>query len=482
MGSVPAVSPPDSPPAWWQRGAIYQIYPRSFADADGDGVGDLRGVIAHLDHLERRSGSRRSGCRRSTPRRWPTSATTSPTTATSTRCSARWRTSTSSSREAHARGIRVVIDWVPNHTSDQHPWFAGLALEPRRPQARLVRLARRPAPRRRAAEQLGSAFAAVGRGLDFDERDRAVVPALVPAPSSPTSTGTTRRSRRRCTTSLRFWLDRGVDGFRIDVVHTIAKDPRAARPVPARPRATTRTGADDPRAPAADPPRGRRVRRPHARRRGLPPRPRPRRRLRQRRRRAAPRPQLRVREAAVGRRRLPRRASTGSRRWPSDRLAGLVPRQPRPPARRLPLRRRRPGAGARAGGRLHALRAARHAVRLPGRGARACPTPRSRRSAWSTSTAATPSARPSRGSRRRRPARAPGSPPASRGCRSSPRPSSYASRARPPTPLDAVARAAAGGAARGRAALQTGSQRTLDAGAGCWRGCARATAGGGWRR
>ena len=84
--------------AWWQEGVIYQIYPRSFADDDGDGVGDLRGIIAHLDHLN--DGTPNSlgvdaiWLSPVYPSRATTSATTWPTTVTSPRSSARSPTST----------------------------------------------------------------------------------------------------------------------------------------------------------------------------------------------------------------------------------------------------------------------------------------------------------------------------------------------------------------------------------------------------
>jgi len=109
-------------PRWWQTGVIYQIYPRSFQDSDGDGVGDLRGIIQRLPYLAELG----------VDALWLSPIFTSPM--------ADFGYDIADYRDvdplfgsladfdalleaAHADGIRVILDLVPNHTSDQHPWF-----------------------------------------------------------------------------------------------------------------------------------------------------------------------------------------------------------------------------------------------------------------------------------------------------------------------------------------------------------------------
>ena len=107
---------------WWKSGVLYQIYPRSFADSNGDGVGDLPGIIAHLDHLEWLGVD---GI-------WLSPVTVSPNAdwgydvADFCAVAPEFGTLDDLDRlvaEAGRRGIRVLLDLVPNHTSDQHPWF-----------------------------------------------------------------------------------------------------------------------------------------------------------------------------------------------------------------------------------------------------------------------------------------------------------------------------------------------------------------------
>ena len=160
---------------WWQTAVFYQIYPRSFADGNGDGIGDFPGMTSKLDYL------RDLGV----DAIWLSPHFPSPQADCGyditdyTGVAPEYGTLedfTAFLHEAHARGIRVILDLVLNHTSDQHPWFAEFTRQPRQSQARLVHLARWQG--RRPAQQLGLGLRRIGVGAG--RGDRPVLLSLPP--------------------------------------------------------------------------------------------------------------------------------------------------------------------------------------------------------------------------------------------------------------------------------------------------------------
>ena len=219
---------------WWRHGVVYQIYPRSFADSDGDGVGDLAGVTSRLDHLNGAPGSL------GVDAIWVSPFYRSPM--------ADFGYDVSDYRdvdptfgsladfdtllaEAHRRGIRVIIDLVPNHTSDQHPWF----LESRSSRDNPKRdwyVWRDGAPDGGPPNNWRSSFPRVGSAWTFDEATgQWYLHSFLPEQAD--LNWWNPEVREAMDEVMRFWLDRGVDGFRIDVAHKMARDPDLADNPPA---------------------------------------------------------------------------------------------------------------------------------------------------------------------------------------------------------------------------------------------------------
>jgi alpha-glucosidase len=213
--------------AWWSRAVFYQVYPRSFADSDGDGVGDLDGLTARLDHLEQLG----------VDAIWLNPVTVSPM--------ADHGYDVSDPRDidplfgglaafqrlvhaAHQRGIKVTMDVVPNHTSSQHEWFqAALAAGPgsdarERYWFRDGKGADGELPPNNWTSVFGGS--AWTRVIEPDGNPGQYYLHLFDT-EQPDLNWENPEVFDDFEKSLRFWLDRGVDGFRIDVAHGMAKPP-----------------------------------------------------------------------------------------------------------------------------------------------------------------------------------------------------------------------------------------------------------------
>jgi alpha-glucosidase len=209
------------PYLWWQRGTIYQVYPRSFMDSDGDGVGDLRGIIARLDHL------RRLGV----DAVWVSPIFPSPMKDFGYDVSdysgihplfGTFEDFDRLVRDAHARELKVILDFVPNHSSDQHPWFVESRASRDNPK-RDWYLWRDPAPGGGPPNNWLSCFG--GSAWQYDERSgQYYYHAFLP--EQPDLNWRNPEVVEAMLGVLRFWLDRGVDGFRVDVLWHLIKDDR----------------------------------------------------------------------------------------------------------------------------------------------------------------------------------------------------------------------------------------------------------------
>ncbi|MEU4730643.1 glycoside hydrolase family 13 protein [Streptomyces sp. NPDC023588] len=204
---------------WWRDAVIYQVYVRSFADSDGDGVGDLRGVRSRLPHLARLG----------VDAVWLTPFYVSPQ-ADGGYDVADYRAvdplfgdladADELVRAAHALGLRIIVDIVPNHTSAEHPWFRAALRDP----AARARYHFHPG-RGTGGELPPNDWESVFGGPAWTRVADGDWYLHLFAPEQPDLNWEHPEVAEEFTSVLRFWLDLGVDGFRVDVAHGMVKAP-----------------------------------------------------------------------------------------------------------------------------------------------------------------------------------------------------------------------------------------------------------------
>jgi alpha-glucosidase len=204
---------------WWQRGIIYQVYPRSFMDSNGDGVGDLPGIASKLDYLTWLG----------VDALWLSPIYPSPMAdfgydvADYTGVDPLFGTLKDFDallEQAHGRGLKVMLDFVPNHTSDEHPWFVE-ARSARDNPRRDWYIWRDAAPGGGPPNNWLSYFG--GSAWEWDAASGQYYLHLFHK-KQPDLNWRNPAVQAAMLDAMRFWLDRGVDGFRVDVLWLLIKD------------------------------------------------------------------------------------------------------------------------------------------------------------------------------------------------------------------------------------------------------------------
>ncbi len=211
----------DSNHAWWREAVFYQIYPLSFADSDGDGYGDLSGIISKLDYLKDVLGVDSlwlSPFYKSPMRDWGYDI--------SEHCDVdplfgSLEDAKNLIAEAHSRDLRVIFDYVINHTSDQHPWFAESRSAKGSPK-RDWYVWRDPRADGSPPTNWVSVFG--GPAWTLDETTGQCYRHTF-LPHQPDINWRNPEAVEAMLDVARFWLDLGVDGFRVDAAHQMMKDP-----------------------------------------------------------------------------------------------------------------------------------------------------------------------------------------------------------------------------------------------------------------
>jgi oligo-1,6-glucosidase len=211
---------------WWKSAVVYQIYPRSFADADGDGMGDLRGIIDHLDHL--------AGL--GVDVLWLSPVYPSPQDDNGYDISdysgidpmfGTLEIFDELLEGVHARGMKLIMDLVVNHSSDEHPWFVESRSSKDNPKRdwywwRPGREGMEPGAPGAEPTNWGAAFG--GPAWAYDQASGEYYLHLFSV-KQPDLNWENPAVREAIYAMMREWLDRGVDGFRMDVINHISKDP-----------------------------------------------------------------------------------------------------------------------------------------------------------------------------------------------------------------------------------------------------------------